>query len=89
MKEQMQSWLEQQTHERRMAEKELKDADEAYQNAVIARDRRALTLERMEQDCRRKLNETTARFNQALVNNYTRNRARNCVELLKFYDSRF
>ncbi|XP_048512054.1 RIB43A-like with coiled-coils protein 2 isoform X2 [Athalia rosae] len=67
LKEQMQSWLEQQSHERRMAEKEHKEAEEAYQKAVIARDKRAITLDKLEQECRRKLNEATARFNKALA----------------------
>ena len=66
-KEQMQSWVMQQINERRAAEKERRDAEKAYQEAVIARDKRAISLEYMEQDCRRRLNEATARFNRALV----------------------
>ncbi|XP_068991541.1 RIB43A-like with coiled-coils protein 2 [Neodiprion pinetum] len=80
LKEQMQSWLEQQTQERRKAEKELKDADEAYQNAVVARDKRAVMLEGMEHECRRKLNETTAKFNKALAEEQEYRRRRAAVQ---------
>ena len=66
-KEQMQSWVMQQVNERRAAEKERRDAEKAYQETVVARDKRATALEQMEQDCRRRLNEATARFNRSLV----------------------
>lgn len=63
----MQSWVMQQMNERRAAEKERRDAEKAYQDAVIARDKRAITLELMEEDCRRKLREAAAKFNKTLV----------------------
>ena len=63
----MQSWLIQQVAERRAAEKERRDAERAYQEAVFSRDKRATALERMELECRRRLNQATARFNRALV----------------------
>lgn len=66
-KEQMQSWVMQQMNERRAAEKERRDAEKAYQDAVIARDKRAITLELMEEDCRRKLREAAAKFNKTLA----------------------
>lgn len=66
-KEQMQSWLYQQMAERRAAEQERRDAERAYQEAVCSRDKRALALDRMSEECRRRLNEATSRFNRALV----------------------
>lgn len=66
-KEQMQSWVMQQMNERRAAEKESRDAEKAYQDAVVARDKRAIALELMEEECRRRLREATAKFNKALV----------------------
>lgn len=66
-KEQMQAWLMQQVHERRANERERQYADESYDNAVVSRDRRATSLEIMEKNCRRHLNEAVAQFNQRLV----------------------
>lgn len=63
----MQSWVIQQINERRAAEKERRDAEKAYQDAIVARDNRAIALELMEEDCRRRLREATAKFNKALV----------------------
>ncbi|XP_012275995.1 RIB43A-like with coiled-coils protein 2 [Orussus abietinus] len=66
-KEQMQAWIAQQIAERRAAERERHNAERAHQDAILSRDRRSMTLEKMEQDCRRRLNEATARFNRALA----------------------
>lgn len=66
-KEQMQAWLMQQVHERRASERERQCAEESYQNAVASRERRAITLDFIEKDCRRGLNEAVAQFNQRLV----------------------
>lgn len=66
-REQMQGWIIQQVHERRRADKEKSESERMYQDTVLARDRRALQLDNMERECRRRLNEATARFNLALV----------------------
>ncbi|XP_001607133.1 RIB43A-like with coiled-coils protein 2 [Nasonia vitripennis] len=66
-REQMQSWIMQQVQERRLAEREKRDTEQAYQEALLSRDRRALALEHMELECRRRLSEATARFNRALA----------------------
>ncbi|XP_015123425.1 RIB43A-like with coiled-coils protein 2 [Diachasma alloeum] len=66
-KEQMQAWLMQQVHERRAIESERRNADEAHQDAVISRDKRAGMLERMEMECRRHLEEANAQFNRKLA----------------------
>ena len=62
----------QQVQERRLAEQEQRDAERAYQEALLSRDRRALQLEDGERECRRRLNEATARFNRALVSQFIR-----------------
>ncbi|XP_033215002.1 RIB43A-like with coiled-coils protein 2 isoform X2 [Belonocnema kinseyi] len=85
-KEQMQSWVMQQISERRAAEKERRDAEKAYQEAVVARDKRAISLEHMEQDCRRRLNEATARFNRALADE--QEYRRRCEEIQDEEDNR-
>lgn len=53
--------------EKDQAERERKDAEAAYKDAVFARDQRALELDKLEKDCRRKLHEACLRFNRALV----------------------
>ncbi|XP_021918477.1 RIB43A-like with coiled-coils protein 1 [Zootermopsis nevadensis] len=66
-RDQYRSWLEQQITERRAADSDRKATQKAYDNALLARDRRASELERMEQDCRRRLSEANLRFNKALA----------------------
>ncbi|XP_011497805.1 PREDICTED: RIB43A-like with coiled-coils protein 2 [Ceratosolen solmsi marchali] len=66
-KEQMLSWIMQQVQERRLAEKERLEAEREYQDALLSRDNRAMALETSERDCRRRLNEATAKFNRALA----------------------
>ncbi|XP_058791408.1 RIB43A-like with coiled-coils protein 2 [Phymastichus coffea] len=66
-REQMQSWIVQQVQQRRQADKERSESERMYQEAVLARDKRALQLDNMERECRRRLNEATARFNRALA----------------------
>lgn len=66
-KEQIKAWLCQQIKEREAAEKERKEAEDAYKAAVIARDARAIELDQMEKDCRKRLELACARYNQALV----------------------
>lgn len=66
-KDQMKAWLCQQIQERQAAERERKEAEEAYKAAVIARDSRAIELDHMEKECRKRLELACARYNQALV----------------------
>lgn len=66
-KEEMRWWIEKQKNERMQAEREREEAEKAYEAAVISRDKRAMALDQMERDCRRRLNEATAQFNRALV----------------------
>lgn len=66
-KEQMQSWLLQQIYERQQNEQERQNAEDSYQQVVISRDRRAIALENVEEECRRRLNEANAQFNRTLV----------------------
>lgn len=49
------------------AEKERKAAEDAYKAAVIARDQRAVEMDKMEKDCRKQLQGACLRFNKALV----------------------
>lgn len=63
----MRWWIEKQKNERTQADTERQEAEKAYQAAVISRDNRAMALDQMERECRRRLNEATARFNRALV----------------------
>ncbi|CAH1174094.1 unnamed protein product [Phaedon cochleariae] len=65
--EEIRSWLDQQMREKERAEKERKAAEDAYKAAVIARDQRAVELDMMEKDCRKKLQEACLRFNKALA----------------------
>ncbi|XP_033321550.2 RIB43A-like with coiled-coils protein 2 [Megalopta genalis] len=66
-KEETRYWIEQQKGERVRIEREHREAEKAYQEAVISRDKRAAALDQMERECRRRLNEATARFNRALA----------------------
>ncbi|OAD57189.1 RIB43A-like with coiled-coils protein 2 [Eufriesea mexicana] len=60
-------WIEKQKSERTQAERERQEAEKAYEAAVISRDKRAMALDQMERECRRRLNEANARFNRALA----------------------
>lgn len=66
-REQQKAWLEQQMLERCRADEERKQAEKAYNEALVARDLRAHQLDQLERECRRSLGLATARFNQALV----------------------
>ncbi|XP_057318243.1 RIB43A-like with coiled-coils protein 2 isoform X2 [Microplitis mediator] len=66
-KEQMQSCLMQQVYEKQKNKQKEKNADESFQQFILSRDRRAIDLGRMEEECRRKLNEANAQFNRALA----------------------
>lgn len=65
--EQTKAWLAQQTHEKNQTEYEKKKAEEIYQEALMARDKRAVELTKLEEECFKKLNQTTAQFNKTLV----------------------
>lgn len=66
-KDETRYWIEKQMEERVKIERDRQEAEKAYQEAVISRDKRAAALDQMERECRRRLNEATARFNRALV----------------------
>ncbi|CAG9762832.1 unnamed protein product [Ceutorhynchus assimilis] len=66
-KEQTKSWLEQQFMEKQQAEEERQMAEDAYKAAVIARDIRCIELEKIEKECRRKLEEANTQYNLALA----------------------
>ena len=66
-RDQVKAWLDQQIMEKEAADKERKAAEEAYREAIMARDQRALQLDKMEKECRKRLEEACIRFNRALV----------------------
>ncbi|XP_044254489.1 RIB43A-like with coiled-coils protein 2 [Tribolium madens] len=66
-RDQVKSWLDQQIMEKEAADKERKAAEEAYREAIKARDQRALQLDKMEKECRKRLEEACLRFNRALA----------------------
>ncbi|KAJ8915631.1 hypothetical protein NQ315_003415 [Exocentrus adspersus] len=66
-REEIRAWLDQQISERNAADRERRSAEEAYKAAVIARDLRASELDKLEKDCRKKLQMSCLRFNQALA----------------------
>ncbi|KAJ3658979.1 hypothetical protein Zmor_010689 [Zophobas morio] len=66
-RDQVKAWLDQQIMEKEAADKERKAAEEAYREAIMARDQRALQLDKMEKECRKRLEEACIRFNRALA----------------------
>ncbi|XP_060531712.1 RIB43A-like with coiled-coils protein 2 [Cylas formicarius] len=66
-REQNKAWLDQQLLEKNQAERDRQLAEDAYREAVSTRDRRASDLEKLEKDCRRKLEEACKRYNKALA----------------------
>lgn len=89
----MRWWIQRQKEEREAVEKARQDTEEAYQEVVLSRDKRAMMLARMEEECRRRLNEATATFNRALVHNIlylllrsTRSDAKNTKEIAHPYN---
>ncbi|KZC07474.1 PREDICTED: RIB43A-like with coiled-coils protein 2 [Dufourea novaeangliae] len=85
-KEERRYWIEKQKEERVQAERDCQEAEKAYQEAVISRDKRAMALDQMERECRRRLNEATARFNRALADE--QERRRHCEALLDEEDKK-
>ncbi|KAL0273079.1 UNVERIFIED_CONTAM: hypothetical protein PYX00_005838 [Menopon gallinae] len=65
--EQTRAWLKQQIEEKKQAEYEKQQAELIYMEAMIARDKRAIELARMEEECTRKLKASTAEFNKILA----------------------
>lgn len=53
--------------ERCRADQERKDAEKAYEEAMIVRDQRSIQLDQLQKETKKRLMESTARFNQALV----------------------
>lgn len=53
--------------EQRAADAERKATEKAYEEALLARDKRACELDKMEKECQRQLREANLRFNKALV----------------------
>lgn len=53
--------------EREAAEKERKAAEDAYKAAILARDQRAIELDNMEKECRKRLQLACCKYNMALV----------------------
>ncbi|KAJ9588991.1 hypothetical protein L9F63_017686, partial [Diploptera punctata] len=66
-RDQFRAWLEQQVAERKAADNDRKAAQAAFDAALIARDKRACELDKLEQECRKRLDEATYRFNKALA----------------------
>ncbi|KAK9753371.1 RIB43A [Popillia japonica] len=67
-RDQLKSWLDQQMLEREAAEKERKAAEDAYKAAILARDQRAIELDNMEKECRKRLQLACCKYNMALSN---------------------
>lgn len=61
------AWLDQQIMEKKQSDIERNDAEEAYKSAVIAHECRAIELDKMEKECRKKLFLSCLRFNEALA----------------------
>lgn len=66
-RDQIKAWLDQQMMEKEAADKERKAAEEAYREAMKIRDQRALQLDQMERECRKRLEAACLRYNKALV----------------------
>ncbi|GJQ77351.1 hypothetical protein Trydic_g20761 [Trypoxylus dichotomus] len=66
-RDQLKSWLDQQMLEKESAEKERKAAEDSYKAAIIARDQRAIELDSMEKECRKRLELACCKYNKALA----------------------
>ncbi|XP_018561573.1 RIB43A-like with coiled-coils protein 2 [Anoplophora glabripennis] len=66
-RDEFRAWLDQQVMEKITTDKERKAAEDAYKAAVVARDQRAMELDRLEKECRKKLHLSCLMFNQALA----------------------
>ncbi|RZB77478.1 RIB43A-like with coiled-coils protein 2 [Asbolus verrucosus] len=65
--DQMKAWLDQQIKEKEAADKERQFAEETYREAILTRDQRALQLDNMEKECRKRLEDACLKFNRALA----------------------
>lgn len=65
--EQTRAWLEQQIAEKRQDEQEKEKAEQVYMEALVARDKRSVQLAKLEEECIRKLQQSTAEYNKILV----------------------
>lgn len=63
----MRAWLQQQIAEKKQDEMEKEKAEQMYMAAMVARDRRAVELAKLEEECTRKLIQSNAEFNRLLV----------------------
>lgn len=59
--------------EKEAAEKERKRAEDEYKAAVLARDSRAVELDNLDKECRKKLQLSCCQYNKALVRFYSVN----------------
>ena len=66
-KDQQRAWLQQQMREREQSENDKMQADRISQQALEARDRRALELDESERQTRRQIMLATTKFNLNLV----------------------
>ncbi|CAD7091253.1 unnamed protein product [Hermetia illucens] len=64
---QQRAWLEQQIHERRQAEENKLKADRLLQEALVARDQRAIELDSSERNNRKKMQEAIREYNRNLA----------------------
>ena len=53
--------------EKEAADRERKRAEDAYKAAVLARDSRAIELDNLDKECRKKLQLSCCQYNKALV----------------------
>lgn len=65
--EQTRAWLEQQIAEKKEEEQEKEKAEQIYMEALLARDKRSVELAKLEEECTKRLEQSTAEFNKILV----------------------
>ncbi|XP_014261811.1 RIB43A-like with coiled-coils protein 1 [Cimex lectularius] len=67
LQDQQQSWLLQQMLEKEKAKRDMKLADQIYEEAMKARDDRFFAMKTMEDECKRKLEIATKEYNKAMA----------------------
>lgn len=65
--EQTRAWLEQQIAAKKEEDEEKEKAEQIYMEALVSRDKRAVELAKLEEECNKKLQQSTAEFNRILV----------------------
>ncbi|KAK6626396.1 hypothetical protein RUM43_006707 [Polyplax serrata] len=65
--EQTRAWLEQQMAAKKEEEEEKEKAEQIYMEALVSRDKRAVELAKLEEECNKKLQQSTAEFNRILA----------------------